>query len=317
MQLPTNPSRAPIARRFSRLAACALAAVVCCVRAPAQVLSDELPEQAQGVVVDEHLGETVPMDIVLRRSDGTMVSLGDAFDGDKPVVLVMAYYSCPLVCPVIQEKLAQSLAQTDYLIGRDFRLVVVSFDPTNTIEMAADARSRAINAYGHAMTDEIESGFLYHTTSDSEAHRLADAIGYKYRKLPNGEYSHPVSFCVLSPAGAITRYFYGFDYPPREMKLTLLDASNGKIGRSFGDAILHFCFSYDPSAGAYSLQAFRVMQLGAGATVVLLGSLILTLKLKERVRRRRPDPRRPDAPPAPSSTHDLPASDALHTGTTP
>lgn len=310
MSPSTSPTRASIASRLSWVVAAALVAAVCCVQAPGQVISDELPEQAQGVVVDEHLGETVPMDIVLRRSDGTMASLGKAFGDDKPVVLVMAYYSCPLVCPVIQEKLAQSLAQTDYVIGRDFRLVVVSFDPTNTMEMAADARSRAINAYGHTMTDEIASGFLYHTTTDSEAHRLADAIGYKYRKLPNGEYSHPVSFCVLSPTGEITRYFYGFDYPPREMKLTLLDASNGKIGRSFGDAILHFCFSYDPSAGAYSLQAIRVMQLGAGATLVLLGTLIVSLKLKERVRRHR---RRA----APIGTDALPSSDVMHTGTTP
>lgn len=267
---------------------CALALMLTGSWAHGQLILDELPEQARGVSVDEHTGAMVPGDLMFRRHDGVMVTLDEYYGDKKPIVLLMAYYSCPLVCPVIQEKLAQSLAQSSYLIGRDFRLVVVSFDPTNTLDMAADARSRAMNAYGHKLTEEIESGFLYHTASQGVARRLADAIGYNYRKLPNGEYSHPISFVVLSPAGKITRYFHGFDYPPREMKLSLLDASNGKIARSFGDSLLHFCFSYDPKTGAYSLQAFRLVQLGAIVSVVLLGTLIVTLKIKERVRREPP-----------------------------
>ena len=198
-------TRSTPSKALASLVWCALALALAGSPAHGQLISDELPEQAQGVTVDEHTGAMVPGDLMLRRHDGVMVTLDEYYGDKKPIVLVMAYYSCPLVCPVIQEKLAQGLAQSDYLIGRDFRLVVVSFDPKNTIEMAADTRARAINAYGHKMTEQIESGFLYHTASEGVARRLAGAIGYNYRKLPNGEYSHPVSFVVLSPKGKITR----------------------------------------------------------------------------------------------------------------
>ena len=117
--------------------------------------------------------------------------------------------------------------------------------------------------------------------------RLTSAVGFNIQKLDNGEYSHPVGLCVLAPDGTISRYMYGFDYPAKQMKLALLDASEGKVAKSLGDRIMMFCYTYDPTAGAYSMEAMLVMRIGAIATVIVLVVLISGLLIAERARRRR------------------------------
>ncbi len=253
--------------------------------ANAQIIRKDLPEPAEGLEVIEKLDAKVPGPIMLQRSDGLAVDLWDSLKDDKPVVLVLGYYDCPLICPLTFETLSKVLSDIDYTVGEDFRVVAVSFDHTNTIEDATEKKELSLLGYDRKITPEIEDGFVFTIGSESNARKLADAVGYKYKELDNGEYSHPVALVILTPDGRVSRYIYSFDYKPREIKLALLEATKGRIGKSIGDSFLHFCFSWNPQEGTYSLQAFRVMQLAGGLTVLLLGGLIGGLLLTSRLRR--------------------------------
>ncbi len=251
-----------------------------------RVLDRSEVKQLNGVGVDEQLGRRVPLGAVFTDQDGQRVELGSYFDGHTPVILVMVYYECPVVCPVVLSQLTASLNELDYTAGDDFRLLVVSFDSTETTTMALGKRSEFLGAYSKGDTVEALHGIAFHTGDEKNIRDLVTSIGYNYSPVNGGEFSHPISVMILSPEGEVTRYMYGFDYPPQELKLSLLDASAGKIAKSFGDRLLHFCYRLDPKAGAYSLQAFRVMQVGAVLTMILIAAGLTMLFMGERVRRR-------------------------------
>lgn len=273
-------------RVFGLLAAAAMAAP-----ATAQLNPKEPPSEIRGLEVEEKLGARVPLGLTFNDWTGSPAPLSKYFASGKPVILVLGYYDCPLVCPLVLERLQASLGKLDYTVGTDFNVVYVSFDPENTTEMAARYRRDAIESYaaaGHERTARIEAGWAFHTSQPSQVRPLADAVGYEYRFLPeSGEYSHPVALVFLSGEGVVSRYIYGFDYDPKDVKLSLLEASQGAIAQSLGDRLLWFCYHYDPKTGRYSLAAFRVMQAGAVVTMTVVGTLILALKLGERGRRRR------------------------------
>jgi protein SCO1/2 len=203
-------------------------------------------------------------------------------------VLVLGYYNCPLVCPLILERLLGALNQVDYTLGRDFQVVVISFDPRNTPAMAAANKKQYLAGYRRGVTPEAEAGWAFHTSDEASVKRLADAIGFEYRFIKeSGEYSHPVALTFLSPQGKVTRYVYGFDYEPRTFKLSLLEASSGSIARSVGDRFLWFCYHYDPKTGKYTLAAFRVMQLGALLVLCGVAGMVIVLRLGELRRARK------------------------------
>lgn len=265
----------------------ALAAVFTAGAARAQLNPKEPPAPIRNLEVKERLGERVPLDTAFRDSTGATVKLSRYFNAGKPVILVLGYYDCPMVCPLILERLRESLNKVDFTVGEDFRVVYVSFDPDNTTQMAAGAQREAVESYQRPRTEAIDAGWAFHVSDPGPVKRLADALGYEYRYLEeSGEYSHPVALAFLSGDGVISRYIYGFDYDPRDVKLSLLEASKGAISKSIGDRLLWFCFHYDPTTGKYSLAAFRVMRAGGAVTLVGVGGLILSLKLGERVRRR-------------------------------
>ncbi|MFM9996132.1 MAG: SCO family protein [Phycisphaerales bacterium] len=265
----------------------AFAAVFTAGAALAQLNPKEPPEPIRNLEVKERLGERIPLDLSFRDSTGATVKLSKYFNAGKPVILVLGYYDCPMVCPLILERLRESLNQVDFTVGEDFRVVYVSFDPDNTPAMAAASRHEAVESYQRPRTEAIDAGWAFHVSDAGPVKRLADALGYEYRYLDeSGEYSHPVALAFLSGDGVISRYIYGFDYDPRDVKLSLLEASKGAISKSLGDRLMWFCFHYDPSTGKYSLAAFRVMRAGGLVTLVGVGGLILSLKLGERARRR-------------------------------
>ncbi len=256
--------------------------------ANAQLLSKELPEQVRGLEVVDRRGQPTPPDAVIVNHDGRAVPFGSYFNTDgRPIVLVLQYYRCPIVCPVVQQKLVECLNDLDYTVGKDFQVVVVSFDPGERTPVAASARQATLEAYDREKTPEVRAGWAFHTGEEQHVRRLAEAVGYDYRALPNGEYSHPVAFFVLTPDGRVSSAVYGFEYPPREVRLALLDASGGKIARSIGDYFLHFCYRYDPTAGAYTLAAFRVMQLGGVLAMIGVFGLVAALIVRERIVHRR------------------------------
>ncbi len=251
--------------------------------AAGQVLLKEPPAEIRDLEVTERLGERVPLDTVFTDSEGRKVRLGEYFNQGKPVILVLGYYDCPLVCPLILERLQQALNKLDYTVGEDFNVVVISFDPRNTTEMAANNRMAYLSGYNRSASAEVRAGWTFHTSDPMQMRPLADAIGFEYRYIDeSGEYSHPVALTFLTPTGEVSRYIYGFDYVERDMKLSLLGASNGAIAQSIGDRLLWFCYHYDPKTGRHTLAAFRVMQAGALITLFSLGTLIAVLRYRER-----------------------------------
>lgn len=279
-------SRQRVGNSLGRWIAAAAAALSLGLAAPAasQTLN-RLPVQAEGVDIVDRLGERIPDSVVMRTAEGEVVDLADYFKSGKPAVLALVYYDCPLVCPLILERLTRSVSGIDFDVGEDFNLIVVSFDPTNTDAMALEAKRTALLAYDREITPQVERGFAYHTASEGNVGRLAEAVGYEFKRLPNGEYSHPSVLIVLSPEGVVTRYLPGFDAPSRDLKLALLEASKGAIAQSVGDWFLHRCFSFDPSKGSYGLAAMKVMRLAGGLSVVVLSGMIAILFVRERVRR--------------------------------
>ena len=245
-----------------------------CPPASGQVISNDVPDAVKGVKIAEHLGEMIPRPLMVRRSDGLAINLWDELGDGKPVILVMAYYTCPLLCPLTFETLARTLSDVDYTVGKDFRVVVVGFDPSNTDEQAQSQKALTLQTYDRAITPTIEDGFVFTIASKENARRLGDAIGFVYKDLGNGSFAHPAALTVLTPRGVVSRYIYSLDYKPRDVKLALLEATKGKIGKSIGDYFLHTCFVWDPQEGSFTIQAFRIMQLAGAATVVLLTALI-------------------------------------------
>lgn len=252
----------------------------------AQKLLPDVPEQARGLDIEEKVGNTLPLDEVFTNADGKQVRLGDYFKDGKPAVLALVYYKCPVICTVMMEKIAETLQDLDLTVGQDFNCLLVSFNPGETTQDASGRREAYLAGYNREVTPQVRAGWQFHTSQAAAVKELADAVGFKYKRLDNGEYSHPACIFVITPEGKVSRYIYGFSYPARDMKLSLLDASQGKLIKSVGDRLLFFCYMYDPATGSYALQAIRVMQIAGVATVIGLGGLIGLMILGERVRRR-------------------------------
>lgn len=267
----------------------ALAALALAV-APARAQDEgELPTRPadlRGLDIVEKPGSQVPLDLELIDSTGEAVKLASRFRG-RPVVLSLVYYDCPIACQAIMTKMAHAFGKLDYAIGEQYDVVTVSFDPTNTPEMAAAKKAEILLEYGRE-NPSLEGAWSFFVTNDRNARAIADSVGFIYRYVKGtGEYAHPSGIFVLTPDGKVSRCFYGFDYPPTQLKLALLEASNGEIARSWGDKLLLWCYHFDPKRGSYSLAAFRVMQLGALVTMVLLAGLIAGLRLAEGAKKRR------------------------------
>jgi protein SCO1/2 len=289
----------------------AVLAVLLLVPAPAsaQLIREDLPDEVRDMEVAERLGESVPRDLVFVTHDGRQVSMGDYFlepglpSGGpaaaqarlarglpplgKPSILVLGYYRCPVVCSAVLDKLVESLDGVDHSVGVDFNVLVFSFDHTEGPADAGEKKILTLAAYDREQTPVVEAGWAFHTGGPAENRALANAVGYPYRLLDNGEYSHPVALIFLSPEGKLTRYIYGFDYPSQQVRLALLDASEGRMARSLGERFMHFCYVYDPNAGAYTLAAVRVMQIGGVLSIGFVTVLVGGLLAADRVRRSR------------------------------
>ncbi|MFZ4430751.1 MAG: SCO family protein [Phycisphaerales bacterium] len=244
------------------------------------------PREVQGLEVEERVGLPLPMELQFTTSDGRLVQLGDYFKSNKPAVIAMVYYKCPVVCDIVMQRLTQSFSGMDYVVGEDFNALYFSFDSSETVEDAAAAKRGHLSNYGKPVTPSIETGWQFHLADADSARQLADALGFKYRRLANGQFSHPAAIFVITPEGRISRYMYGYDYPSRDMKLSLIDATNGKLVKSLGDRFLSWCYMYDPSQGKYSLAAMRVMQLSGVISALCVAALVGTLFVGERIRRR-------------------------------
>ncbi len=259
--------------------------VLVCAASSAKAQLNVKPKEIQGLELIERLGERAPLELTFRDSSNHIARLGSYFDDGRPVILALVYYRCPVVCTLIMQRMVETFREMDFTIGQDFNVVYLSIDDSENPTIARSKQTELISLYGRGNTESIQENWAFLTGDATSIQQVADAVGFEFRRLPNGEYSHPVVFMVMSPDGRVMRYMYGYDQPPRQMKLALLDASEGKIARNLFDRVLHFCYQFDPNAGKYSLHAMQLMRLGGLMTMVLLAAMVGGLFVYERRRR--------------------------------
>lgn len=227
------------------------------------------PFQLAEVGIDQKLDQQVPLDLRLRDEAGHELPLASFF-GHQPVLLVPAYYGCPMLCSQILGGLAGSLKGMSLNAGTDFQVVVVSFDPRDTPTLAAEHKAIAVRRY-HRRSGA--AGWHFLTGTEPTITRLMQAIGYRYAyDPPTGQYSHAAGLAVLTPEGRISGYLLGLDFAPRDLRLSIVQAAAGKVGSPV-DRLLLFCYRYDPTRGKYGAPIIAAVQ--AGGLLTILGLLVL------------------------------------------
>jgi protein SCO1/2 len=233
--------------------------------------SSVMPKQLQEVRFDQKVGDPIPADAIFRDERGREVRLGEFF-GKRPVVLALVYYRCPMLCTLVLNGLVGTLRALEMQPGRDFDVLAVSFDPKDSWQLAAEKKQNYLASYGRPST---EAGWHFLTGDSASIRRLTDAAGFRYSwDEKTDQYAHAAGVMVLTPGGRFSRYLYGIDFPPRDLKFALLEASEGKIG-SISDRALLYCFHYDPATGRYSAAAIRLLRIAGALTVFALAGLML------------------------------------------
>ena len=239
------------------------------------------PPALRDVGFDQRLGATVPLDLELRDDTGARVRLGRYF-GAKPVLLVPAYATCPMLCPLVLNGVVSALRALSFDVGREFDVVMFSFDPRETPEQVAAKRAKLLADYRRP---GAEAGWHFLTGDEASVRRLAYAIGFRYAfDASQQQYAHASGVVVLTSAGTIARYFFGVEYAPRDLRLALVEASAGRIGSPV-DQLLLFCFHWDPATGRYSRLAIDAVRVAGFATVLALATFVGTCLWRERRRR--------------------------------
>jgi protein SCO1/2 len=227
----------------------------------------EKPAILRDIGIDQRLDERVPLDLPFRDEDGRDVRLGDYF-GERPVVLALVYYECPMLCTQVLNGLVSALTVLSLSAGREFDVVAVSFDPAEGPGLAMAKKRSYLQRYGRPGT---EAGWHFLTGEQASIERLTRAVGFRYAyDRKRDQFAHGAAITVLTPSGVISRYFYGIEYAPRDVRLGLVEASANRVG-SLADQILLLCYHYDPSTGRYGFVALTLVRIGGILTIVAFG----------------------------------------------
>jgi len=241
------------------------------------LVSSNLPPKFQEVTFSQRLGEQLPMDATLTDEEGRSVRLGDYFD-KKPVMLAFVYYQCPMLCPLVLNGISSSLKVVPFEVGKDFDVVVVSFDARDTYE-AANAKKRA-HLQHWAVTDTA-SGWHFLTGEEAEIRKVTQAAGFTYQwDDTTQQFAHVSGVLVATPDGRLARYFYGVEYSPKDLRLALVDSGEGRLG-SVVDELLLYCFHYDPTSGRYGAVFMNIIRLGGVLTVLLVAGFVVLMRWRE------------------------------------
>jgi protein SCO1/2 len=243
--------------------------------------AEPLPPALQGVGIDEHLNAALPLDAEFTTHDRRKVKLGDFFDGKRPVILVLNYYKCPMLCGLLLNGLLDALKQMDWTAGDQFQIVTVSFNPFEGPELANLKRANYLEQYGRPAAG---SGWEFMVGRKEPIQRLLDATGFSIKHdEATGQYYHASTLIICTPDGHISRYLRGVTFEPQTLRLSLVEASQGKIGTT-SDQLLLFCYHYE--GGQYTLAAMNIVRAGGLLTLVILGAVVLVLWRRETRRRR-------------------------------
>ena len=244
------------------------------------------PAELDGVVFQQKLDSRVDLDLEFTDSSGETVVLRELFRG-KPVVLSLVYFECPMLCTLELNGLLKAMRAMDLSAGEEYDVISVSFDPRENPELAARKKDEYMRQYTHAGfydRDRLEDGWRFLTGSEENIRALADAVGFGYRfDEEKNLYRHPSGIVTLTPQGKVSRYQFGVEYSPRDLKFALMDASEEKIGSPV-DAVMLYCFHYDPVTGKYGFVVMNALRLAGFATLALLIGFIGLSLWRERRR---------------------------------
>ncbi|MGA9897979.1 MAG: SCO family protein [Terriglobales bacterium] len=231
------------------------------------------PPGLKNVGIEQHLNDQIPPELTFRDETGKAVRLADYF-GKKPLILNLVYYQCPMLCGEVLSGLESALRVLKFDIGREFEVLTVSFDPKETPEMAAAKKAEFLKRYGRAGAAD---GWHFLTGSQASIDALTKAAGFDYEYDPKtGQFAHATAIMVLTPEGRIAQYYYGVEFAPKDLRLGLVQASQGKIG-SIVDEVLLYCYHYNPDTGKYGAIISRILKIAAGATIFVLGTFLIVL----------------------------------------
>jgi protein SCO1/2 len=259
--------------------ATSVAALALASSARAQLTSDPLqsvgvrPELLKQVGIDQKLNQPIPLNLAFHDENGKTVQLNEYF-GQKPVILTLVYYNCPMLCTQILNGVESGLKELPMDIGKQFNVVTVSIDPTDTHVLASVKQGMYTGMYGRTGAAQ---GWHFLTGDEPQIKQLAAAAGFRYAYDPDTkQFAHASAIMILTPEGKISRYLYGIQFPSRDLRLGLVEASEGKIGSPV-DQVLLFCYHYDPHTGKYGLLISHVIQAGGALTVLIIGVVVLIL----------------------------------------
>ena len=232
------------------------------------------PSILDQVGIDQHLNAQVPLDLAFADENGHPVQLRQYF-GQKPVVVTMVYYQCPMLCSQVLNGLAGTLnGIARFNVGRDFNVITVSFDPRDTPEAAAASKKKFLSRYRREGSDQ---GWHFLTGRKDQIEALAQALGFRYAWDPEiQQFAHASGIMLLTPGGRIAQYYYGIEYAPRDLQYGIIEASQGKTGNIVDQMIL-YCYQYDPAKGKYGAVIFRILKISALATVLVLGGFMVIM----------------------------------------
>jgi protein SCO1 len=236
------------------------------------------PPKLENVGIEQHLDAQVPSDLTFRDDTGKTLKLGDYF-GRKPMILNLVYYNCTMLCGEELAGLASAMRLIKFDVGNEFDVVTVSFDPRETPEIAAAKKKDFVGRYGRA---GAAAGWHFLTGTPESINALTRAVGFQYQYDPKiNQFAHATAIMVLTPQGRISRYFYGVEFPPKDLRMGLVEASRGKIGNVV-DQVLLYCYHYDPETGKYGAMVTNILRLAAAATILILGTFLFILWRLER-----------------------------------
>ena len=237
------------------------------------------PPYLANVGIEQRLDGQVPPDLSFVDDTGRAVKLGNYF-GKKPLILNLVYYNCPMLCGEVLAGLSASMKMVKFDVGNEFDVLTVSFNPKETPELAAAKKQEYLKRYGRP---NAAAGWHFLTGPAESINALTKAVGFQYQyDESKNQYAHATAIMVLTPQGRISRYFYGVDFPPKDLRMGLVEASQGKIGNAI-DQVLLYCYHYDPTVGKYGAVVANMLKVGAAITILLLGGFILILFRLERV----------------------------------
>lgn len=241
-------------------------------------LNKQKPKKLEDVGVTERLGENVPLDLKFANADGDSVALKELFNKDKPVLLNPVYYECPQLCSMVKEAIYKAIRDLKWSPGTDYDIVTFSFDPNEGPKLAAENKQRFINKLDRK---NAENGWHFLTGNKENIKKLTEAVGFDFKKLQNEQYAHGAAIMFLSPQGKITRYLYGLKFDEFNMRNALYEAADGNIGNA-AEQVLLYCYQYDADSNSYAPVAWRIMQVGGFATMIILGIFLGFMWMRHR-----------------------------------